>query len=120
MDISKALWPGLIRFDPAIPAASRRAHRPIAVVFDLVNPAGAARRLGGRTKQPLVSAQGAGNSDLLELDGRDLRREPIEDRKAALARLLLGAKPGLQLSEHREPRWAQPCDSASAPALQAV
>jgi bifunctional non-homologous end joining protein LigD len=38
--------------------------------------------------------------DLLELDGRDLRREPIEDRKTALARLLLGAKPGVQLSEH--------------------
>jgi bifunctional non-homologous end joining protein LigD len=31
--------------------------------------------------------------DLLELDGRDLRREPIEVRKAALAKLLRGAKP---------------------------
>src|SRR5438046_5440826 len=30
--------------------------------------------------------------DLLELDGRDLRREPIEDRKAALATLLRKAK----------------------------
>jgi hypothetical protein len=29
-----------------------------------------------------------------------LRREPIEDRKAALTRLLLGAKLGVQLSEH--------------------
>jgi bifunctional non-homologous end joining protein LigD len=38
--------------------------------------------------------------DLLELDGRDLRRVPIEDRKAALATLLCKAKPGLQLSEH--------------------
>jgi bifunctional non-homologous end joining protein LigD len=38
--------------------------------------------------------------DLLELDGRDLRREPIEVRKAALAKLLRGAKPGIQLSEH--------------------
>ena len=38
--------------------------------------------------------------DLLELDGRDLRREPIEDRKAALARLAADAKPGLQLSVH--------------------
>ncbi len=40
--------------------------------------------------------------DLLELNGRDLRREPIEIRKAGLARLLRNAKPGLQLSEHIE------------------
>ncbi len=38
--------------------------------------------------------------DLIELDGKDLRREPIEQRKAALAKLLRGAKLGLQLSEH--------------------
>jgi bifunctional non-homologous end joining protein LigD len=37
--------------------------------------------------------------DLLELDGRDLRREPIEDRKAQLASLARNAAPGLQLSE---------------------
>ena len=40
--------------------------------------------------------------DLLELNGRDLRREPIEIRKAELARLLRNAEPGLQLSEHIE------------------
>lgn len=40
--------------------------------------------------------------DLLELNGRDLRREPIEIRKAGLARLLRNAEPGLQLSEHLE------------------
>ena len=38
--------------------------------------------------------------DLLQLDSRDLRRDPIEDRKAELARLLRRAKPGLQLNEH--------------------
>jgi bifunctional non-homologous end joining protein LigD len=38
--------------------------------------------------------------DLIELDGKDLRREPIEQRKTALAQLLRGAKLGLQLSEH--------------------
>jgi bifunctional non-homologous end joining protein LigD len=38
--------------------------------------------------------------DLIELDGKDLRREPIEQRKTALAKLLRGAKLGLQLSEH--------------------
>jgi len=29
--------------------------------------------------------------DLLELDGKDLRREPIENRKALLAKLLKGS-----------------------------
>lgn len=39
--------------------------------------------------------------DLIELDGRDLRREPIERRKAALTRLL-GRKPntGIRFTEH--------------------
>jgi bifunctional non-homologous end joining protein LigD len=38
--------------------------------------------------------------DLLQVDSRDLRREPIEDRKIELAKLLRRAKPGLQLNEH--------------------
>jgi bifunctional non-homologous end joining protein LigD len=38
--------------------------------------------------------------DLLELNGTDLRRQPIEERKAALAKLLRRAPPGLQLCEH--------------------
>jgi bifunctional non-homologous end joining protein LigD len=38
--------------------------------------------------------------DLLELDGKDLRREPLEARKAALSQLLTKAAPGLQLNEH--------------------
>jgi bifunctional non-homologous end joining protein LigD len=69
-------------------------------------------RSGGRVKHDahLIAF------DLLELDGRDLRREPIEVRKAELARILefstgkprhaLGAAPlhhpGLQLCEHIE------------------
>jgi ATP-dependent DNA ligase len=36
-------------------------------------------------------------SDLIELDGRDLRDEPIETRKAELARVLYGCRPGLVL-----------------------
>jgi bifunctional non-homologous end joining protein LigD len=40
--------------------------------------------------------------DLLELNGCDLRREPIEARKVELAKLLHKAKPGLRLSEHIE------------------
>ena len=38
--------------------------------------------------------------DLLELEGRDLRREPIEIRKRQLAPLLRAARVGLQLNEH--------------------
>src|SRR5262245_36578247 len=40
--------------------------------------------------------------DLLELDGRDLRREPIEIRKAMLAKLLRRAPARVQLNEHIE------------------
>jgi ATP-dependent DNA ligase len=49
--------------------------------------------------------------DLLELDGNDLRHEPIERRKAALARLIRRAKTGLVLNEH--------VDEPGAPRLQA-
>jgi bifunctional non-homologous end joining protein LigD len=38
--------------------------------------------------------------DLLELNGDDLRREPIELRKRELAILLRNARLGLQLNEH--------------------
>jgi bifunctional non-homologous end joining protein LigD len=40
--------------------------------------------------------------DLLELDGRDMRREPWSDRRWKLARLLRGAGHGVQLSDHME------------------
>jgi bifunctional non-homologous end joining protein LigD len=40
--------------------------------------------------------------DLLELDGRDLRREPWSDRRWKLTRLLRGAGHGVQLSDHVE------------------
>jgi bifunctional non-homologous end joining protein LigD len=38
--------------------------------------------------------------DLLELNGRDLRREPLEVRRATLAWLLKKAQVGLQFNEH--------------------
>jgi ATP-dependent DNA ligase len=38
--------------------------------------------------------------DLLELDGGDLRRLPIEHRKPALARLVGAPKPGIAVNEH--------------------
>ena len=40
--------------------------------------------------------------DLLELNGQDLRREPLEVRKATLASVLAKAALGLRLNEHLE------------------
>jgi len=40
--------------------------------------------------------------DLLELDDQDLRREPLETRKATLASLLRGCQPGVRLNGHLE------------------
>jgi bifunctional non-homologous end joining protein LigD len=38
--------------------------------------------------------------DLIELEGEDLRRAPIEHRKHKLARLVRGPRPGIVLNEH--------------------
>jgi ATP-dependent DNA ligase len=40
--------------------------------------------------------------DLIELNGDDLRRDPLEVRKATLASVLAEAAPGLRLNEHLE------------------
>ena len=44
--------------------------------------------------------------DLLELNGDDLRREPIEVRKATLASILRQSRHGVRLNEHLEHRTA--------------
>src|SRR5215472_6758053 len=59
-------------------------------VFDLI------RGHGSKTSAVLCAF------DLLELDGKDLRREPIEKRKALLAKLLRGAHLSIVLNEHFE------------------
>lgn len=40
--------------------------------------------------------------DLLALNGTDMRREPIEVRKATLASILRKNRPGVRLNEHLE------------------
>jgi bifunctional non-homologous end joining protein LigD len=40
--------------------------------------------------------------DILELNGDDLRREPLERRNAALERLIARAGHGVQVNEHLE------------------
>jgi bifunctional non-homologous end joining protein LigD len=56
---------------------------------------------------PAFSRNGAHNAflyafDLLELDGRDLRGKPWDDRRELLAQLLTGADDGIRLCEHIE------------------
>lgn len=40
--------------------------------------------------------------DLIELNGDDLRRDPLEVRKATLTSLLSKARPGIRVNEHIE------------------
>jgi bifunctional non-homologous end joining protein LigD len=40
--------------------------------------------------------------DLIELDGADMRREPLIQRKALLERALARAEPGLRFNEQRD------------------
>jgi bifunctional non-homologous end joining protein LigD len=40
--------------------------------------------------------------DMLELSGADLRKQPIEVRKATLASILRKSRPGVRLNEHME------------------
>jgi bifunctional non-homologous end joining protein LigD len=40
--------------------------------------------------------------DLLSLNGGDLRQEPIEERKAALSKLVRPQYPGIQIVDHLE------------------
>ena len=40
--------------------------------------------------------------DLIEVDGHDLRREPIEHRKRMLPKVIRGPHPGVALNEHYE------------------
>ena len=51
--------------------------------------------------------------DLIELNGDDLRRDPLEVRKATLARVLAKAEPGIRFNEHIEGSgptvFAHPC-----------
>ena len=46
-------------------------------------------------------------SSLLELDGQDLRREPLETRKATLASLLRGSLPGLRATALTSLAWGK-------------
>jgi bifunctional non-homologous end joining protein LigD len=56
---------------------------------------------------PALARQGAASAvlcafDLLGLEGRDLRREPIEERKQRLAKLLKGSHLRIVLNEYFE------------------
>ena len=57
-------------------------------------------RRGDRGRRPAKREVFLYDFDLLELNGRDIRREPWSDRRWKLARLLRGAGHGVQLSDH--------------------
>ena len=58
--------------------------------------------------------------DLVELDGDDLRPEPLERRKAALTRLLVRAHHGVQLNEHLEAEGALVFEQACRMGLEGI
>jgi hypothetical protein len=85
------------------PAVARTARRASALDGETVvcGPDGAAifdafHRRGTVTEAMLYAF------DLLELDGEDLRRLPLLDRKKRLARLLGGCRLGIVLSDHTD------------------
>jgi ATP-dependent DNA ligase len=49
--------------------------------------------------------------DLIELDGADMRREPLAQRKASLERVLAPAEPGLRFNEHHDRNIEASCKS---------
>jgi bifunctional non-homologous end joining protein LigD len=51
--------------------------------------------------------------DLIELDGDDLRRDPLAVRKATLARLFARSAPGLRFNEHLDEHDGPLCSHAS-------
>ena len=52
--------------------------------------------------------------DLLEINGQDLRREPLEQRKTALTKLLRAAKVGLNSTSTWSTRTARSCSATPA------
>ena len=66
-------------------------------------PEPARRHPNGRTSDAKVFLYAF---DLIELDGNDLRREPLAVRKATLASLLTHAAPGLRFNEHLDKKDA--------------
>ncbi len=58
--------------------------------------------------------------DLIEFDGRDLRREPIETRKVELAKLLRKTDYGIFLNEHVEDEAAMVFQHASKLGLEGI
>jgi bifunctional non-homologous end joining protein LigD len=58
--------------------------------------------------------------DLIELNGDDLRREPLEGRKAALARLLRSVGSGIRLNEHIEHDGPAVFEHASTMGLEGI
>ena len=77
----------------SVPPATGILERMPASVKTIVSPS--AVKLGEKSAGPDVPV-----IKMLELDGQDLRREPLEVRKQTLASVLRGSLPGVQFNAH--------------------
>jgi hypothetical protein len=87
---------------PGIPPSASRPSlsllssiRGTSQIFDLLDAS--AGRVGDERTYPTSCF-----IDLIELNGDDLRREPLEVRKATLASIAAKARPGNSVNEHIE------------------
>src|SRR5262249_1299441 len=58
--------------------------------------------------------------DLIELNGEDLRRDPLEVRKATLASIVAKASPGIRFNEHMEGDGPTVCVHACKLGLEGI
>ena len=93
------------------PIASRRSSRTLARLRSrsrIIDGEAVACDDNGVASFDLVRHQRANESiflyafDLIELNGDDLRRDPLEVRKATLASIVAKASPGIRFNEHME------------------
>jgi bifunctional non-homologous end joining protein LigD len=76
------------------------ASRPIWRLFLSFDPPDFRRAVGCGAGRPYVWH--ASYLNLIELNGDDLRRDPLEGRKATLEMILAKSGPGLRFNEHME------------------
>src|SRR6516225_1719839 len=107
MSLRERTRPGLGIIEPCLPSPAKAPRSAIVcdenglAVFELIRRHGA-----------LASAVHCA-FDLLELDGKDLRRQPIEIRKHLLAKLLKGSHLSIVLNEHFEDDGAGGAESCA-------
>ena len=104
---SEALQPSWQRLHAPVPA-DRRALERLRARSCIIDGEAVACDDNGVASFDLIRNHRANGSvflyafDLIELNGDDLRRDPLEVRKATLAALMAKASPGIRFNEHIE------------------